>query len=69
MSRIGNMTEIPMSLPLDKDSFLRRECPNCERQFKWWPTPPEEEISEETQEAPEAYFCPYCHEPTSPDAW
>lgn len=71
-SRITNMTEIPMSLPLDEDGFLRRECPNCERQFKWWPTPTSEEISdeaEETQEAPEAYFCPYCHEPAPLDAW
>ncbi len=57
-----------MSLPLDKDGFLRRECPNCERQFKWWHTS-SEEISEETQEAPEAYFCPYCHEPAPLDAW
>lgn len=59
---------IPMSLPLDKDGFLRRECPHCERQFKWWPTS-SEEISEEIQEAPEAYFCPYCHEPAALDAW
>ncbi len=58
-----------MSLPLDKEGFLRRECPHCERQFKWWPTPPEEEISEDTQEAPEAYFCPYCHEPAPLGAW
>ncbi len=60
---------IPMNLPLDKDGFLRRECPNCERQFKWWPTPSSEDASEETQEAPEAYFCPYCHEPAGPDTW
>jgi uncharacterized Zn-finger protein len=59
---------IPMSLPLDKDGFLRRECPNCERQFKWWPAS-SEEISEEIQEAREAYFCPYCHEPAPLDAW
>lgn len=59
-----------MSLPLDADGFLRRECPTCEQQFKWWPTlPPEEASAEETQEAVEAYFCPYCHEPAPPDAW
>ena len=58
-----------MSLPLDRDGFLRRECPNCEWQFKWWPTPPSEDASEETQEAPETYFCPYCHAPADPDAW
>jgi hypothetical protein len=68
-SRITNMTEMPMSLPLDKDGFLRRECPHCERQFKWWPTPTSEEISDEAEEVPEAYFCPYCHEPAPLDAW
>lgn len=61
---------IPMSLPLDEDGFLRRECPNCERQFKWWPTPPSEEsLDKDAQEAVEAYFCPYCHEPAAPNAW
>lgn len=60
---------IPMSLPLDKDGFLRRECPHCELQFKWWPTPPSEEAPEETQEVPEVYFCPYCYEPADPNAW
>jgi hypothetical protein len=60
---------IPMSLPLDKDGFLRRECPSCERQFKWWPTQSPEDVSEESQEAPEAYYCPYCYEPADPDSW
>ena len=58
-----------MSLPLDKDGFVRRECPNCERQFKWWPTPPSEDASEEAQQASEGYFCPYCHEPADPGTW
>lgn len=40
---------IPMSLPLDKDGFLRRECPNCERQFKWWPSSSSEETSEDVE--------------------
>jgi len=62
-------TPISISLPLDKDGFLRRECPICEQQFKWWPTPSEEVTTEGTQEASEAYFCPYCHEPADPDAW
>jgi hypothetical protein len=63
------MTEILMSLPLDKDGFLRRECPHCERQFKWWPTPTSEDAPDEAEEVPEAYFCPYCHEPAPLDAW
>ena len=28
--------EIEIALPLDNDGFLRRECPSCERQFKWF---------------------------------
>jgi hypothetical protein len=59
---------IAMSLPLDKDGFLRRECPHCERQFKWWPTAPSEDAPEEARNTPEAYFCPYCHEPAPLDA-
>ena len=58
-----------MSLPLDADGILRRECPTCERQFKWWPTLPPDDAIDETQEAVEVYFCPYCHEPADPDAW
>jgi hypothetical protein len=59
---------IPISLPLDESGFLRRECPNCERQFKWWPTPDEDAV-EEVREEVEAYFCPYCHEPAPPSSW
>ena len=64
---MGSRT-IAVSLPLDADGFLRRECPHCERQFKWWHTPSSPE-SETLPSAVEAYFCPYCHEPASPTAW
>lgn len=37
---------VSMSLPLDEDRFLRRECPNCERQFKWWHTPDEVNVAD-----------------------
>ena len=60
---------ISMSFPLDDDGFLRRECPNCELQFKWWPTPEEENVAEEAREEVEAYFCPYCYEPAPPSSW
>ena len=60
---------IPMSLPLDNDGFLRRECPNCEQQFKWWPTPTFGDAPEEAVETPEAYFCPYCYVPAPLDVW
>jgi hypothetical protein len=59
-----------ISLPLDADGFLRRECPACERQFKWWHNPASEDDTETAPpEQPEAYFCPYCYQPAAPDAW
>ena len=30
---------LAMSSPLDSDGFLYRECPICEREFKWLHTP------------------------------
>ena len=55
-----------ISLPLDGD-FLRRECPRCERQFKWHHGPtvdrPEDAID------PPMYYCPYCGEPSVADEW
>jgi hypothetical protein len=45
-----------MSLPLDSDGFLRRECPTCEREFKWFSSPKGEGAAPE----PSGYFCPYC---------
>jgi hypothetical protein len=58
--------EISMSVPLDSDGFLRRECPTCEREFKWKPAQDEEEAVP----APEGgYFCPYCVVQAPPDSW
>lgn len=59
---------IPISLPLDKDGFLRRECPSCLRQFKWWHSPADDQGKEPVQ-PPEGYYCPYCHEHTEPGSW
>jgi hypothetical protein len=64
-----------MSLPLDGDGFLRRECPTCEREFKWLPSPgPETDeavVARATEpvEAPDGYYCPYCAVTAPPDAW
>lgn len=60
---------IAISLPLDKDGFLRRECPSCLRQFKWSPTPPAREHGDEAARPPEFYFCPYCYEKAGPASW
>jgi len=55
---------ISLQLPLDKDGFLRRECPHCGRQFKQW-----QGTRDETQESPEAYYCPYCYASADADTW
>ena len=37
-----------MTIPLDSDGFLRRECPTCEREFKWRPSEAEAEEAVES---------------------
>jgi hypothetical protein len=49
-------------LSLDDDGFLRRECPHCEREFKWLHS----ESGEPMQDG--GYFCPYCAA-RSDDGW
>jgi hypothetical protein len=58
---------LEMSMPLDSDGFLRRECPTCIREFKWLHTP-----QEEGNAAPVAnggYFCPYCGVQAEAGTW
>src|SRR4051812_31624365 len=45
-------TSVPV--PLDSEGFLRRECPTCEREFKWLPSDDSEPVE------PGGYYCPYC---------
>jgi hypothetical protein len=59
--------EISVSMPLDEDGFLRRECPTCERQFKWFHGQAEDRPDEFVD--PENYFCPYCGVPSGADTW
>lgn len=56
---------IPVSLPLDSDDFLRRECPTCEREFKWF----SHEEGDANAEPVTQYFCPLCGTPSSLDSW
>jgi hypothetical protein len=60
------MSEIigTISMPLDSDSFLRRECPHCSREFKWF----HGESDSESAMEPDGYHCPYCNE-HSVDGW
>jgi hypothetical protein len=56
--------ETHISLPLDSDGFLRRECPTCEREFKWLNS--EEGDGEPAPDG--GYYCPYCAV-QSPESW
>jgi hypothetical protein len=51
-----------VTLSIDDDGFLRRECPSCEREFKWL-------HGEQGEPVPEGgYHCPYC-DGRSEDGW
>lgn len=56
-----------MCIPLDDDGFLRRECPNCEREFKWLSS----EGTDAKAETPDSAgnYCPYCGLQAPVDAW
>ncbi len=50
-----------MSIPLHSDGFLRRECPTCEREFKWLPNTNDEDDADDGEPLPSGcYLCPYC---------
>ena len=59
--------EIHVSLPLDSDGYIRRQCPRCARTFKWHFT--EDGVEESGSTEVEVYFCPYCGEPSALDQW
>jgi NMD protein affecting ribosome stability and mRNA decay len=63
------MSEIPIEVrvPLDTDGFLRRECPNCGRQFKYKHTESNLETPENT--SVESYYCPYCYQSAPLNSW
>ena len=65
MSKIA----MPVSIPLDADGFLRRECPNCEREFKWRPTQPGGGAESAPDTPAQRYFCPYCYKSAARDMW
>lgn len=57
MDVIGKFT-----LSIDDDGFLRRECPHCEREFKWL-------HGDDGEPMPAGgYHCPYC-EGRSEEGW
>lgn len=58
--------QIAVSIPLDRDGFVRRGCPTCEREFKWLYTDDEDAA---TQPSDRGYCCPYCGVWAQPDQW
>lgn len=58
--------DIDMALPLD-NGFLRRQCPYCNREFKWHSGPTAERPDNAVD--PTLYYCPYCGEAAEPDQW
>ena len=63
---MSDKVSLAISMPLDSDGFLRRECPTCERELKWRPTPE----GEEPIPVPDGgYFCPYCGIQAAADTW
>lgn len=62
---MNNEIRVPVSLPLDDDGFLRRECPTCELEFKWF----SHSEGDPNAEVVEQYFCPLCGEPAGTDQW
>ena len=53
-----------MSVPLDSDGFLRRECQPA-REFKWL----QSQDASGTPEPVGGYFCPYCAVQGPSDSW
>jgi hypothetical protein len=62
----GEVT-LSMAIPVDSDGFLRRECPTCEREFKWLPASEDEESATGVPDG--GYFCPYCGVQAPAGAW
>src|ERR1039458_3701595 len=71
LRRVSDEYETSMSVPLDTEGFLRRECPTCEREFKWLPSQQDSDAEDrEATPMPEGgYFCPYCAVQARGDAW
>ena len=59
--------EISIDIPLDGEGFLRRECPACLGQFKWFVGPTDATPAD--WQDPDEYHCPYCGAAAGPDAW
>jgi predicted RNA-binding Zn-ribbon protein involved in translation (DUF1610 family) len=59
--------DLPVELPLDREGYLRRQCPSCERVLKWRPAD-DQQPTNQTENLVE-HHCPYCGEVSPGDQW
>ncbi|MGW1551081.1 hypothetical protein, partial [Streptomyces sp. NPDC002346] len=59
--------ELSFTIFLDPGGFLRRECPTCEKEFKFFYGHTQGRPDDFLE--PENYFCPYCGVPAGPESW
>ena len=57
--------DIPIQVPVDDDGFLRRECPTCEQEFKWF----HHQAGDTDAEVVDHFYCPRCGAPAGPNSW
>ncbi len=62
-SKMSNIIQKGVMIPLDDDGYLRRECPYCCREFKIL------KGDFESLDVEKEYFCPYCGETATPRIW
>lgn len=59
--------EFSVLIPLDADGYVRRQCPACEREFKWFHG--RTDATPDNWQDPDSYFCPYCGVEAAGDEW
>lgn len=64
---MSNEIQLSMAIPRDSDGFIRRGCPTCGREFKWFVS--QNDDGWETQPAEGGYFCPYCGVQAPVSSW
>jgi len=55
--------ETQIQIPRDDEGYVRRQCPQCEREFKILI----QDVDEDTPTQSLALHCPYCGRPSPPD--
>lgn len=63
-----NDISVSLSIPLDSNGFLRRECPHCDLEFKVY-VGDDPDRNDDANVPPEGFCCPYCDRRAPADAW